>query len=95
MLSEKMIPLLSLREVVLFPYMIIPLFVGRDKSVRALEIAAEQEDGQLMFAAQKEAKIVNPTPNDIYSVGTIGTIVQMLKLPDGSMKALVEGEKQR
>jgi len=94
MLSEKIIPLLSLREVVLFPYMIIPLFVGRDKSVRALEIAAEQEDGQLMFAAQKEAKIVNPTPNDIYSVGTIGTIVQMLKLPDGSMKALVEGQKR-
>ena len=91
---EKIVPLLSLREVVLFPYMVIPLFVGREKSVRALEVAVNQEDGQLMFATQKEAKIVSPTPNDIYSVGTIGTIVQMLKLPDGSMKVLVEGQKR-
>ncbi len=91
---EKIVPLLSLREVVLFPYMVIPLFVGREKSVQALEMAVSQEDGQLMFATQKEAKIVNPTPNDIYSVGTIGTIVQMLKLPDGSMKVLVEGQKR-
>ena len=94
MTQEHILPLLPLREVVLFPYMIVPLFVGRDKSVRALEIAMEREEGRLMFATQKEAKIVNPTHDDIYSVGTIGTIVQMLKLPDGSVKVLVEGQQR-
>ncbi len=91
MSQEYILPLLPLREVILFPYMIVPLFVGREKSVRALEIATEQEEGRLVFATQKEAKIVNPTPNDIFEVGTIGTVVQMLKLPDGSVKVLVEG----
>jgi len=92
--QEHILPLLPLREVVLFPYMIVPLFVGRDMSVKALEIAAEREGGQLMFATQKEAKIVSPVQDDIFSVGTIGTIVQMLKLPDGSVKVLVEGQQR-
>ncbi len=92
--QAHILPLLPLREVVLFPYMIVPLFVGREKSVRALEIATERKDGRLMFATQREAKIVNPTPNDIYSIGTMGTIVQMLKLPDGSVKVLVEGQQR-
>ncbi len=92
--QEYTLPLLPLREVVLFPYMIVPLFVGRERSVRALEMAMEREGGRLMFATQKEAKIVNPTPDDIYPVGTIGTIVQMLKLPDGSVKVLVEGQRR-
>lgn len=92
--QEHILPLLPLREVVLFPYMIVPLFVGREKSIKALEIASESEGGQLMFATQKEAKIVNPTPNDVFSVGTIGMIVQMLKLPDGSVKVLVEGRQR-
>ncbi|RTZ93047.1 MAG: endopeptidase La [Deltaproteobacteria bacterium] len=92
--QEYILPLLPLREVVLFPYMIVPLFVGRDMSVRALEVATEREGGRLMFATQKEAKIVSPMPGDIYSVGTIGTIVQMLKLPDGSVKVLVEGQQR-
>ena len=94
MSQEHILPLLPLREVVLFPYMIIPLFVGRERSVRALEIATEREGGRLMFATQKEAKIVNPMPDDIFDVGTIGTIVQMLKLPDGSVKVLVEGQQR-
>ncbi len=92
--EEEILPLLPLRGVVLFPYMIVPLFVGREISVRALEVATEQGGGKLMFATQKEAKIVRPTPSDIYSIGTIGTIVQMLKLPDGSVKVLVEGYRR-
>ncbi len=90
--QEHILPLLPLREVVLFPYMIVPLFVGREISVKALEVATEREGGKLMFATQKEAKIVRPTPDDIFPIGTIGTIVQMLKLPDGSVKVLVEGQ---
>ena len=92
--EEEILPLLPLRGVVLFPYMIVPLFVGREISVRALEVATEQGGGRLMFATQKEAKIVRPMPSDLYSIGTIGTIVQMLKLPDGSVKVLVEGYRR-
>ncbi len=83
-------PVLPLRDIVVFPHMIVPLFVGRDKSVRALEDVM-QDDKQILLVAQKNAAQDDPTPGDIYSVGTIGTVLQLLKLPDGTVKVLVEG----
>ncbi|MBW2279972.1 MAG: endopeptidase La [Deltaproteobacteria bacterium] len=91
--SEQAIPLLPLRDIVVFPQMVVPLFVGRDKSVRALEEAVER-GRTLILSAQRNAKTDNPGPDDIYDVGTLGTIVQLVKLPDGTVKVLVEG-KQR
>ncbi|HZL59940.1 MAG TPA: endopeptidase La [Stellaceae bacterium] len=83
-------PVLPLRDIVVFPHMIVPLFVGRDKSVRALEDVMK-DDKQILLVTQKNAAQDDPTPADIYSVGTIGTVLQLLKLPDGTVKALVEG----
>jgi ATP-dependent Lon protease len=83
-------PVLPLRDIVVFPHMIVPLFVGREKSVRALEDVM-QDDKQILLVAQKNAAQDDPTPGDIYSVGTIGTVLQLLKLPDGTVKVLVEG----
>jgi ATP-dependent Lon protease len=83
-------PVLPLRDIVVFPHMIVPLFVGRDKSVRALEDVM-QDDKQILLVAQKNAAQDDPTPADIFSVGTIGTVLQLLKLPDGTVKVLVEG----
>lgn len=85
------IPLLPLRDVVIFPHMVAPLFVGREKSIRALE-EAMKNDKKILLSAQKDAKTNDPGPEDIYSIGTIGTIVQMLRLPDGTVKVLVEGK---
>jgi len=86
-------PLLPLRDVVVFPSMVVPLFVGREKSVKALEYAMSREK-EIFLSAQKDANIDNPSEKNIYSLGTIGTVLQLLKLPDGTVKALVEG-KQR
>jgi ATP-dependent Lon protease len=83
-------PVLPLRDIVVFPHMIVPLFVGRDKSVRALEDVMK-DDKQILLVTQKNAAQDDPTPADIYSVGTIGTVLQLLKLPDGTVKVLVEG----
>ncbi len=83
-------PVLPLRDIVVFPHMIVPLFVGREKSVRALEDVMK-DDKQILLVTQKNAAQDDPTPADIYSVGTIGTVLQLLKLPDGTVKALVEG----
>jgi len=83
-------PVLPLRDIVVFPHMIVPLFVGRDKSVKALEDVMK-EDKQILLVTQKNASQDDPTPSDIYTVGTIGTVLQMLKLPDGTVKVLVEG----
>src|ERR671927_1701990 len=83
-------PILPLRDIVVFPHMIVPLFVGREKSVRALEDVMK-EDKQILLVAQKNAAQDDPTVNDIFSVGTIGTVLQLLKLPDGTVKVLVEG----
>ena len=83
-------PVLPLRDIVVFPHMIVPLFVGRDKSVRALEDVM-QDDKQVLLLAQKNAAEDDPTTDDIYSVGTIATVLQLLKLPDGTVKVLVEG----
>lgn len=87
------IPLLPLRDVVIFPHMVAPLFVGREKSIRALE-EAMKNDKKIILSAQKDAKTNNPGPEDIYSIGTVGNIVQMLRLPDGTVKVLVEGENR-
>ena len=84
------IPVLALRDVVVYPHMVIPLFVGREKSIRCLE-AAMDSDKQIFLVAQKDAGIDEPDTGDIYSVGTIATILQLLKLPDGTVKVLVEG----
>jgi ATP-dependent Lon protease len=83
-------PVLPLRDIVVFPHMIVPLFVGREKSVRALEDVMK-DDKQIFLVAQKNAAQDDPTAADIFSVGTIGTVLQLLKLPDGTVKVLVEG----
>jgi len=87
------IPLLPLRDVVVFPHMIVPLFVGREKSIAALESAMKYEKG-IFMAAQKSAQKDEPTENDIYKIGSIGIIIQLLRLPDGTVKVLVEGKKR-
>ncbi|CNI25559.1 endopeptidase La [Yersinia frederiksenii] len=89
--SERIeIPVLPLRDVVVYPHMVIPLFVGREKSIRCLE-AAMDHDKKIMLVAQKEASTDEPGINDLFSVGTVASILQMLKLPDGTVKVLVEG----
>jgi ATP-dependent Lon protease len=88
--QPQLMPVLPLRDVVVYPYMVIPLFVGRDKSIRALE-AAMEDDKQILLAAQKNASLDEPEPSDLYRIGTIANILQLLKLPDGTIKVLVEG----
>ncbi|PPR75876.1 MAG: Lon protease [Alphaproteobacteria bacterium MarineAlpha3_Bin5] len=83
-------PVLPLRDIVVFPHMIVPLFVGRDKSVRALEDVM-QNDRQILLVAQKNAAEDDPSPEDMYETGTLSTVLQLLKLPDGTVKVLVEG----
>jgi ATP-dependent Lon protease len=87
------LPLLPLRDVVVFPHMVIPLFVGRPRSIRALE-AAMEAGKSIMLAAQKSAGKDDPTPDDVYEIGCVATILQMLKLPDGTVKVLVEGAQR-
>ncbi|WP_251359270.1 endopeptidase La [Kangiella sp. TOML190] len=89
-IASKQLPLLPLRDVVVFPHMVIPLFVGREKSILALE-EATNGDKQVMLVAQKEASDDMPEPDQIYDYGCVATILQMLKLPDGNVKVLVEG----
>jgi len=87
------VPLLPLRDVVVFPHMIVPLFVGREKSISALESAMKDEK-EIFLSAQKNAHKDDPDPDDIYNFGTLGTIIQLLRLPDGTVKVLVEGKKR-
>ena len=87
------VPVLPLRDVVVYPHMVIPLFVGRDKSIKALD-AAMQEDKQILLLAQKNAEIDDPTLDDLYPIGTLANILQLLKLPDGTIKVLVEGAQR-
>jgi len=87
------LPLLPLRDVVVFPHMVIPLFVGRPKSIKALETAMESGK-HIMLAAQKSAAKDDPVPEDLYRVGCVASILQMLKLPDGTVKVLVEGNQR-
>ena len=88
--EAQMVPVLPLRDVVVFPFMVIPLFVGRAKSIRALEEAMSGEK-QILLVAQKNAADDDPQPENIYRIGTLATILQLLKLPDGTVKVLVEG----
>jgi ATP-dependent Lon protease len=91
--DEETLAVLPLRDIVVFPHMIVPLFVGREKSVRALE-AVTKEDKQILLVAQKNASQDDPTADDIYRTGTVSTILQLLKLPDGTVKVLVEGSRR-
>ncbi|MGK0270151.1 MAG: ATP-dependent Lon protease [Cocleimonas sp.] len=84
------IPVLTLRDVVVYPHMVIPLFVGREKSIRSLDEAMENNK-QILLVAQKSAEVDEPGPDDVFEVGTLATILQLLKLPDGTLKVLVEG----
>ena len=86
-------PVLPLRDIVVFPHMIVPLFVGREKSVRALEDVMK-DDKQILLVAQKNAAQDDPTTDEIYRVGTVSTVLQLLKLPDGTVKVLVEGGRR-
>ena len=85
--------LLPLRDVVVYPHMVIPLFVGREKSILALEEAMSQ-DKQILVVAQKSASEDDPTADDLYRVGTLSSVLQMLKLPDGTVKVLIEGAER-
>ena len=86
-------PVLPLRDIVVFPHMIVPLFVGREKSVRALEDVM-REDKQILLVTQKDAGLDDPSVDDLYRVGTVASVLQLLKLPDGTVKVLVEGGKR-
>ena len=86
-------PLLPLRDVVVFPHMVIPLFVGRPKSITALDVAMESGK-HILLAAQKSAAKDEPGVDDLYDIGSVATILQMLKLPDGTVKVLVEGTQR-
>src|SRR5688572_11745227 len=91
----RKIPLLPLRDIIVFPHMVVPLFVGREKSINALEDAMARDPGkEILLAAQKKAKTNEPTPEDIFTVGTVGAIIQLLRLPDGTVKVLVEGKRR-
>ena len=91
--QQRTLPVLPLRDVVVFPYMVMPLFVGRAKSIRALD-EAMNEGKQLLLVSQKQADLEEPTVNDVFDVGTIANIIQLLKLPDGTVKVLVEGQQR-
>jgi ATP-dependent Lon protease len=89
----RVLPLLPLRDIIVFPHMVVPLFVGREKSIASLEEAmANGKD--LLLAAQKMAKTNDPKPDDIFTVGTVGSIIQLLRLPDGTVKVLIEGKRR-
>ncbi|MEP5982262.1 MAG: LON peptidase substrate-binding domain-containing protein, partial [Marinobacter alexandrii] len=83
-------PLLPLRDVVVFPHMVVPLFVGREKSIQALEAAMEGSK-EILLVAQRDASTDEPGPADVFDMGTLATVLQMLRLPDGTVKVLVEG----
>ena len=91
--ETSFLPVLPLRDIVVFPHMIVPLFVGREKSVKALEHVM-QEDKQILLVTQRTPSQDEPTGDDLYDVGTVGTILQLLKLPDGTVKVLVEGSRR-
>ena len=91
--DKLIVPLIPLRDIIIFPYMVVPLFVGREKSIKALE-KAMAEDKLILLSAQKKAKTEEPAPAEIYDMGTLGTILQLLRLPDGTVKVLIEGKKR-
>src|SRR5579859_5878638 len=91
--KRRTVPLLPLRDIIVFPHMVSQLFVGRERSINALD-AAMARDKDIFLAAQKNAKTNEPTPEDIFAVGTLGTVMQLLRLPDGTVKVLVEGKRR-
>lgn len=91
--NKKQVPTLPLRDIIIFPHMVVPLFVGREKSINALDEAMNNEK-DILLVAQINAKTNDPKPDDIYKIGCLGTIVQLLRLPDGTVKVLVEGKKR-
>ncbi|MBW2182837.1 MAG: endopeptidase La [Deltaproteobacteria bacterium] len=91
--KKQLYPLLPLRDIVVFPHMVVPLFVGRQKSINALEKALEK-DKQIVLATQRDAKVDEPAAEDIYKIGTLGNIIQLIRLPDDSVKILVEGKRR-
>src|SRR5690349_12806117 len=91
--KTRKLPLLPLRDIIVFPHMVVPLFVGREKSINALD-EAMAADKEILLSAQKKAKTNEPSAEDIFPVGTLGNVIQLLRLPDGTVKVLVEG-KQR
>ncbi|MBN1115061.1 MAG: endopeptidase La [Oligoflexia bacterium] len=93
MTATRVLPLLPLRDMVVFPYMVVPLFVGRDKSIKALEEAINKRL-DIILIAQKDPKVNNPAQEDLFDVGTVGNIIQLLRLPDGTVKVLIEGIKR-
>src|ERR1700753_1055865 len=96
----KPLPVLPLRDIVVFPHMVVPLFVGREKSISALEEAMGKTGSpasgykEIFLSAQKKAKTNEPVPDDIFTIGTVWTIIQLLRLPDGTVKVLVEGKRR-
>ena len=90
---DKIYPVLPLRDIVVFPGMIVPLFVGREKSVKALE-EVMRDDKHILVVTQMDAQTDDPQPDEIYSTGTVAAVLQLLKLPDGTVKVLVEGLKR-
>src|SRR6266436_393909 len=96
--APRLVPLLPLRDIVVFPHMVVPLFVGREKSISALEEAMAKHGAtgskEIFLSAQRKAKTNEPVPDDIFTVGTVGTIIQLLRLPDGTVKVLVEGKRR-
>jgi len=91
--TPSRVPLLPLRDIIVFPHMVVPLFVGRQRSIKALE-EATQKQSLIFLSSQKDAKTNDPTEEDIYKIGTLGAVVQMLKLPDGTVKVLIEGKRR-
>ena len=91
--AAAVVPLLPLRELIVFPHEVYPIFVGRQKSIKALE-ASESSKRPILLVAQKDAKVADPQAGDLYNVGTLGVVVQLLRLPDGTVKALLEGKKR-
>src|SRR5438128_3539424 len=91
--SHEAVPLLPLRELIVFHHEVYAIFVGRQKSIKALE-AAQAAKKPILLVAQKDARVSEPGPDDLHAVGTLGMVVQLLRLPDGTFKALLEGKKR-
>ena len=91
--GHSSMPVLPLRDVVVYPHMVIPLFVGREKSVHALD-QAMQNNKRIVLVAQKSAEVDDPGTSDVYAIGTLSNVLQLLRLPDGTVKVLVEGSQR-
>ena len=91
--NSRILPLIPLRDIVVFPNMVAPLFVGRDKSVKALETAMNS-DKQVLLVTQKDSALDDPQYEDLYDIGSLGKVLQLLRLPDGTVKVLIEGGKR-